>query len=316
MKIRNFKLRKGFFHIFFLMVIFVISGMVCVEACDNGDPEGGGNEGGGDDEGSSCGNEITYDSWGSCSKPCGGGTQSRWVSLYNSCNGESSGWWENQACNTQPCCVPDCSHTMEHCSGTTYGDGCGGECGGGINPDCDDENHCSGYYYTSNNGCGQCWGTEDCSDPTCTLTGCSACIGESCWDGCQWISGTEDCSDPICEVTCNNIHQPGCMESEPSYSYETDDECCDSSKKCYECTSPYSWDPTNEKCVVCEKNCSTESTGPGCISGDLGHANEVSDSECCGGERCYQCDSGYVWDSATSKCVSTNNGRWIEVKPN
>jgi len=315
MKIRNFKLRKGFFHIFFLMVIFVISGMVCVEACDNGDPEGGGNEGGGDDEGSSCGNEITYDSWGSCSKPCGGGTQSRWVSLYNSCNGESSGWWENQACNTQPCCVPDCSHTMEHCSGTTYGDGCGGECGGGINPDCDDENHCSGYY-TSNNGCGQCWGTEDCSDPTCTLTGCSACIGESCWDGCQWISGTEDCSDPICEVTCNNIHQPGCMESYPLSSYETDDECCDSSKKCYECTSPYSWDPTNEKCVVCEKNCSTESTGPGCISGDLGHANEVSDSECCGGERCYQCDSGYVWDSATSKCVSTNNGRWIEVKPN
>ena len=122
--------------------------------------------------------------------------------------------------------------------------------------------------------------------------------------------------DSSCEVTCNNNHQPGCMESEPSSSYETDDECCDLSKKCYECSGSYSWDPTNEKCVVCEKNCSTESTGPGCISGDLDHANEVSDSECCGGERCYQCDSGYVWDSATSKCVSTNNGRWIEVKPN
>ena len=123
--------------------------------------------------------------------------------------------------------------------------------------------------------------------------------------------------DSSCEVTCNNNHQPGCMESYPLSSYETDDECCDLSKKCYECSGSYSWDPINEKCVICKNDCSTESTGPGCISGKLDHANEVSGSKCCGGvKRCYQCNSGYVWDSATSKCVSTNNGRWIEVKPN
>jgi len=50
---------------------------------------------------------------------------------------------------------------------------------------------------------------------------------------------------------------------------------------------------------------STCATGPGCRY-DLGNAHSVS-GECCGSGTCYDCDSGYWWDSAQSACVVDSN---------
>ena len=65
--------------------------------------------------------KTTYGSWGGCSKTCGGGTQSRTVTVEN-CNHKITTSVENRACNTQDCC-----------SDVTYKDGnsCTQTCGGG-----------------------------------------------------------------------------------------------------------------------------------------------------------------------------------------
>ena len=65
--------------------------------------------------------KTTYGSWGSCSKTCGGGTQSRTVTVED-CNHKITTSTESRSCNNQDCC-----------SEVTYKDGksCTKSCGGG-----------------------------------------------------------------------------------------------------------------------------------------------------------------------------------------
>ena len=65
--------------------------------------------------------KTTYGSWGSCSKTCGGGTQSRTVTVED-CNHKITTSTESRSCNNQDCC-----------SEVTYkdGKGCTKSCGGG-----------------------------------------------------------------------------------------------------------------------------------------------------------------------------------------
>jgi len=155
---------------------------------------------------------IKHDSWTSCSKPCGGGTQTR--GSWNDCGVILAKQF--QSCNTQACsptCVSNKGNSCGSCGETIQ---CDGSCSGGTGGCSSGQTKCSGAtYQTCSGSCS--WsnsGTDADSDGTDAECGDSNCdnapgvinnnqtareSGLLCYDGLDNdCNGLTDVNDPIC----------------------------------------------------------------------------------------------------------------------
>ena len=71
---------------------------------------------------------VSWGSWGSCSKSCGGGTQTKYGTKYSNYNGQSCGSTStSQRCNTHSCCTIEYyggRYCYNYFGASCYGNGC------------------------------------------------------------------------------------------------------------------------------------------------------------------------------------------------
>lgn len=143
------------------------------------------------------GPKITETSWSSCSKSCGGGTQSKTVTT-ESCDGNTTKNTQTQSCNNYCCRTPG---SVEYDSWS----GCSASCGGGTQSRAVRTYNCDGSYYTS-------YETQSCNNQSC-------CSGPTVTTG-SWTS---------CSQTCGGGHRNRVItttQCDGTVSYELESEDC------------------------------------------------------------------------------------------
>ena len=150
----------------------------------------------------------SYSAWGSCSKSCGGGTQTR----TNTCKLVTTSL--SQSCNTRTCC----SSTVDYNCGSWTWSSCTASCGGGTRYQyryCDtksayDGSHCSSSQWRTQRSGSSC-NTQGCCSSTYagswgSYGGCSAsCGGGTKYRYRQWYSNYDGrwCSEERGSASCN-----------------------------------------------------------------------------------------------------------------
>lgn len=150
----------------------------------------------------------SYSAWGSCSKSCGGGTQTR----TNTCKLVTTSL--SQSCNTRTCC----SSTVDYNCGSWTWSSCTASCGGGTRYQyryCDtksayDGSHCSSSQWRTQNSGSSC-NTQGCCSSTYagswgSYGGCSvSCGGGTKYRYRQWYSNYDGrwCSEERGSASCN-----------------------------------------------------------------------------------------------------------------
>ena len=150
----------------------------------------------------------SYSAWGSCSKSCGGGTQTR----TNTCKLVTTSL--SQSCNTRTCC----SSTVDYNCGSWTWSSCTASCGGGTRYQyryCDtksayDGSHCSSSQWRTQRSGSSC-NTQGCCSSTYagswgSYGGCSvSCGGGTKYRYRQWYSNYDGrwCSEERGSASCN-----------------------------------------------------------------------------------------------------------------
>ena len=150
----------------------------------------------------------SYSAWGSCSKSCGGGTQTR----TNTCKLVTTSL--SQSCNTRTCC----SSTVDYNCGSWTWSSCTASCGGGTRYQyryCDtksayDGSHCSSSQWRTQSSGSAC-NTQGCCSSTYagswgSYGGCSvSCGGGTKYRYRQWYSNYDGrwCSEERGSASCN-----------------------------------------------------------------------------------------------------------------
>ncbi|MCU0678959.1 MAG: putative Ig domain-containing protein [Planctomycetes bacterium] len=165
------------------------------------------------------------------------------------------------------------------------------------------------------NGCGICPPGETCRQGRCVF-GCGTGPGcrESLRNG-RVVAGycdagrCYDCENGynyaggicVCSPSCNAAGQPGCQTAAPANSSRAFGRCCNPGELCYECPYGTTWNGS-----ICEQTCTAtcSTTGqPNCRTTAPANSKLGAGACCTAGQRCYECQTGYVWDSLSESCL-------------
>ncbi len=151
---------------------------------------------------------------------------------------------------------------------------------------------CTAACCTAHFGAGSCCDTGICkgpADPVCLVCDCTA---DGCCNGAGCVA--TDNGDPDC--TCGELNGTNCgvagscafgVTEITNHSKTGVEICCDG---------------------ACASGCTSTCFTGHCLPA-LANATDTGDTCCNGvGNKCYKCDTGYVWDSVTGTCVFISGG--------
>ena len=241
------------------------------------------------------GPKITETNWSSCSKSCGGGTQSKTVTT-ESCDGKTTKNTKSQSCNTS-CCVEPGTQDIGSWSS------CSKSCNGGYQSRTIKTYNCDGSY--SSNTVSQACNTQCCRTPGSVEYDSWSSCSRSCNGGYQSRAvRTYNCdgsySTQYESRSCNEFccRTPGSVEYG---SWSTCSATVNGSQsrevRTYNCDGSYSVSYDSRSCNLCVRE-------PGSVE----YGSWGSCSKSCGGgtrsreKRTYNCDGSYSTSTDKGSC--------------